>query len=69
MKSLNATNSGKLVSLISSDLFQTEKGVAFIPQIVAGPCVTAIAICLIGFYYKWVYALITFGVWFITLIL
>ena len=28
---------------------------------------TGIAILLIGFYYKWEYALITFGIWFITL--
>jgi ABC-type multidrug transport system fused ATPase/permease subunit len=39
MKSLNETNSGKLVSLISADMFQAERGMAFIPHIVAGPII------------------------------
>jgi ABC-type multidrug transport system fused ATPase/permease subunit len=63
MKSLSETNSGKLVSLISSDLMATERGLAFSAMIIASPIVNIFAYSLIGVFYSWEYAGIVFAVW------
>lgn len=65
MKSLIATNSGKLISVISADLFAAERSLAFTPLILAFPVVNAFAYGLIGFSSSWVNSLIVFGIWII----
>ncbi len=37
MKSMTETNSGKLISLISADLFGVERGMALFPAVLAAP--------------------------------
>lgn len=69
MKSLSETSSGKLVSIISSDLFQVERGLAFTPLVVASPCVNLLAFILVGVFYSWEYTGIIFGVWILTLLM
>ena len=63
MKSLIATNSGKLVSVISSDLFAAEKSLAFSPLIFSFPFVNIFAYVIIGVTSSWISSLIVFGVW------
>ena len=67
IKSVSETNSGKLVSLVSSDLFACERGLGFSSMIVASPIVNIFSYILIGFYYSWEYAGIVFGTWIFTL--
>lgn len=62
MKSLIATNSGKLIAVISSDLFAVERSLAFSPMILAFPFVNVFAYTVIGLTGSWVNALIVFGV-------
>ena len=69
MKSLIATNSGKLVSVISSDLFQAEKSLAFSPLIFSFPIVNIFAYCIIGVTSSWINSLIVFGVWIFMLVI
>lgn len=69
MKSLSETSSGKLVSIISSDLFQVERGLAFTPLVVASPLVNLLAFGLVGFVYSWEYAAIILGVWVLTVMM
>ena len=67
MKSLSETSSGKLVSIISSDLFQVERGLAFTPLVLASPCVNLLSFVLVGIFYSWEYTAIIAGVWGFTL--
>ena len=68
MKSLGETNSGKLVSLISADLFNCERGLSFSCMILASPIVNFISYIIIGTQFSWEYAGIVFGVWIFTVI-
>ena len=43
MKSITITNSGKLISLISADLFLIEKGVSIYPMLFAAPFINMTA--------------------------
>ena len=43
LMSMTATNSGKLISLISSDLVSVESGLAYYPIILAAPFVNIVA--------------------------
>ena len=63
MKSLIATNSGKLISVISADLFAAERSLAFTPLIFAFPIVNLFTYVLIGMISSWVNSLIVFSVW------
>ena len=68
MKSLMATNSGKLISVISADLFAAERSLAFTPLILAFPFVNAFTYALIGFSSDWMNSLIVFCVWILMVI-
>ena len=46
MKSITETNSGKLISLVSADLFTVERGLAFFPIMISSPILN-----LIGCYF------------------
>lgn len=68
MKSLVATNSGKLISVISSDLFAAERSLTLTPLIFCFPIVNVIAYIVIGLTSSWINSLIVFSVWIIMLI-
>ena len=68
MKSLMSTNSGKLVQLISADLYTVERLVALAHLILAWPIVNAFAYVLIGLLSSWDNALIVFAVWILIVI-
>ena len=63
VKSMTETNSGKLVSLISADLFSIERGFAFPPIMIASPLVNLVAYFFLAKTVGWQYTLVTFGVW------
>jgi ABC-type multidrug transport system fused ATPase/permease subunit len=69
VKSLSETESGKLVAIISSDLFSIEGGMALCPIILGGPIVTLFTIFFVTAYYKWWYGLVIFCVWIFTLLM
>ena len=69
MKSMTETNSGKLVSLISADLFGVERGLSFFPILLAAPFLNILAYCLLAQTVGIVYTFTTFGVWVILMIL
>ena len=63
MKSLIETNSGKLITLISSDIFSIERGLMFSPFILAAPFINIACYIFIGFTAGWWYSLAIFGFW------
>ena len=67
MKSLIATNSGKLISVISADLFAAERSLAFSPMILAFPFVWGFAYLIIGLTSSWINILIIFSIWLVML--
>ena len=69
MKSLMATNSGKLISVISADLFAAERSLAFSPLIMAFPIVNLFTYTLIGITTEWMNSLIVFSVWIFMLLI
>lgn len=69
MKSLIATNSGKLISVISGDLFAAERSLSFAPLILACPIVNILTYILIGLSSHWVNAVIVFCIWIVMILL
>ena len=63
MKSLTETNSGKLITIISGDMFNVERAITMIPIILAGPCIVLITCALITISAGWQYALLTLTLW------
>jgi len=63
MKSLIATNSGKLISVISGDLFAAERSLSFAPLILACPIVNIFTYVIIGLTSHWINAVIVFCIW------
>ena len=49
MKSITETNSGKLISLISSEMFSVERGLTPLPVVISGPFTNVVCFLLIGF--------------------
>jgi ABC-type multidrug transport system fused ATPase/permease subunit len=68
MKSLIETNSGKLITLISSDIFSIERGLSNAPYILAAPFINIAAYIFLGFSAGWWYSLATFGLWILVFI-
>ena len=68
MKSLIATNSGKLISVISADLFAAEKSLLFAPLILVFIPVNAFTYTIIGLTSSWYNSLIVFSVWVVMLL-
>ena len=63
MKSLIATNSGKLISVISGDLFAAERSLTFVSLVISCPIVNIVTYVIIGLQSSWVNSAIVFGVW------
>jgi hypothetical protein len=66
MKSLIETNSGKLITLISADMFQVERGLVISPVVFAAPFVNLLCYIFIGISVGWWYSLAIFLAWIIT---
>jgi ABC-type bacteriocin/lantibiotic exporter with double-glycine peptidase domain len=69
MKSLTETNSGKLITLISSDIFNVERAMTMTPIALSAPFTTLFVLILIGIQSGWQYALMVTVIWILTLIL
>ena len=67
MKSLIATNSGKLISVISSDLFAIERSLSFSPLLITFPFVNILTYLIIGFISSWTNSAIVFVCWILML--
>ena len=61
IKSVTSTNSGKLVTLVSADIFMMERGLAFVPIIFSAPCSNVSVIIAVGITTNWINAAIIFG--------
>ena len=69
VQSIAETNSGKLISLISADMFQVERGLAFFPIIFSAIPANIFAYFLISEKIGWQYTLIIIGIWIMSLLL
>ena len=63
MKSLTETNSGKLITLISSDIFVIERPLSLTPYLLASPFLVALSLFLIYLSSEWFYVISTLIVW------
>jgi ABC-type multidrug transport system fused ATPase/permease subunit len=61
VQALAETNSGKLVSLISSDLFVVERSLSFMPMIIVCPIANTMTYVIIGLTLGWISAAIVFA--------
>ena len=61
LKSLAETNTGKLITLVSSDIFVVERNMQFAPMIISAPICNIATYIFIGFVYGWRYSGIIFG--------
>ena len=69
MKSMTETHSGKLISLISGDLFTIEKGLSIFPVLIAAPFINLWACYLLSISVGIKYTGIVFGLWILTMFL
>jgi ABC-type multidrug transport system fused ATPase/permease subunit len=60
LDSLQKTNSGKIITLISSDLFALERLLTFVPMVFVLPVANLFCYLLIGFFFSWMSSLIVF---------
>ena len=63
MQSLTETNSGKLITIVSGDIQAVERSLAISSVVIAAPFVNVVAYSVLVFTSGWQYALITFGIW------
>ena len=69
IKALAQTNSGKLITLISSDIFMVERGLAFAPFAFCSPIISGAGYVTIGITAGWPYAVSTALIWITTMLL
>jgi len=69
VKSITETNSGKLISLISADLFAIERGLGLCPIIIAAPFINMVAYGFLWSIIGFGYTMIVFGFWILVMIL
>ena len=62
-KSMTETNSGKLISLVSADLFEAERGTAFVNIFLASPLLNFICYGFLVSSIGWAYTLVVFACW------
>lgn len=67
MKSMTETNSGKLISLISADLFSIEKGLSIFPVLFAAPLINLFACYFLALTIGIKYTAIVLGLWIVTM--
>lgn len=66
MRSLTETNSGRLISLVASDVFTLERPLAVAPFVLALPFINIACYLIIWQIAGWVYAIIVFVLWIVT---
>lgn len=66
-ESIGKTNSGKLVTICSSDLQAIERPMQVLPMTISAPFVNLVVYTIIGITLSWEYSLITFITWIITM--
>jgi len=69
VKSLTETNSGKLISLVSSDLFQIERPISIMFMVFVIPLLNIVVAVIIGYTEGFIYAITTFVLWLIMMLL
>jgi ABC-type multidrug transport system fused ATPase/permease subunit len=70
MKSLTRTNSGKLVTLISSDILNLERSMTMTPMLFSAIALNITCYIVIGYIFQsWVYVAIIVGVWLLMVLL
>ena len=68
MRSLTQTNSGKLITLASSDIFTLERPLSMAPFALVAPLINLASYALIWHISGWQYALVIFGLWILMLL-
>lgn len=68
VESMQKTNAGKIITLISADLFAIERGLHFAPMVMVLPVANLFCYLLIGFYFGWVSSLIVFSCFVVALV-
>lgn len=63
-KSLTETNSGKLITIISGDIFNVERAICAMPILPAAPLVVLLCLWYIYLENGWIYVVVTAAVWF-----
>ena len=66
MRSLTETNSGKLITLVSSDIFTLERPLAMSPFGLTAPFINIACYLIVWQISGWEYAVIMSGLWIIT---
>ena len=66
---MTMTDSGKLISIISADLFLVERGLSFLPTVIAAPFINIIAYSFLGITIGYYYTLMVFVLWLILILL
>lgn len=69
MKSMTETNSGKLISLISADLFTVERGLSFFPILLAAPFINLVAYYFLAITIGIKYTIVVVGMWILLVLL
>lgn len=69
MRSLTETNSGKLINLVSSDIFTLERPLAMTPFFVAAPFINIVCYVLVWQLAGWEYAIMSALFWLVTFLL
>lgn len=67
LKSMAKCNSGKLISMVSGDLFAIERGFVFAPLFLAAPFINLVAYIFLAYTVGWEYTLLTLAFWFVLL--
>jgi ABC-type multidrug transport system fused ATPase/permease subunit len=62
IKSLAESSSGKLINLVSADLFQVDNGLMFSGLIIAAPLLNIVVYAIIAYLYDFRYSLVVFGI-------
>lgn len=68
-KAVASTNSGKLITLVSADIFMIERGVAFTPLMLLSPITNIVVMLYVGFMFNWANAAIILGFYILMIIL
>lgn len=63
IRSLAQTRQGKLISLVSSEIFSLEKGLTLFPLIITAPFINIACYIVLGVFVEWYFALSTFLLW------
>jgi ABC-type transport system involved in cytochrome bd biosynthesis fused ATPase/permease subunit len=67
VKSVASTNSGKLITLVSADIFMVERGLAFTPLVFSAPIINIAVVIVVGITTHWSNSIIVF-VFYITML-